>query len=843
MAARPGTQPPSAVPARHALRGPHRGRRGRRLAAAAAGSLALLLAAAAAGGLWLVGRTRASLPVLAGRRPLPGLTAPVTIERDSLGVPTLRGANRLDLARALGFLHAQERFFEMDLTLRRRAAGEVAELAGPAGLPWDRRWRVQRFRELARRRLAELPPAQRAVVEAYSEGVNAGLAALAAKPFEYLALRAEPAPWRPEDTLLAIFAMYVELQSFNAEREANLGLMRATLPPRLVDFLLPAGTSWDTPLLGGELASPPPPGPEVYDLRRLPRPAVRVAGRGFASRGEELAGLLDPRAANGSHGWAVAGSKTAGGGALLANDLHLPLRVPNLWYRAELVWPAADGSGRWNQVTGITLPGVPVLVAGSNTHVAWGLTNGMIDGSDLILLDLDPKDRNAYLTPAGPAPFTTYREVVHVAGGADETVAARWTRWGPVVGQDAATGKPLALHWVAHEPEAVDLGILELETATGVDQALAAAHRSGVPAQNFLVADEAGRIAWSILGRIPRRRGFDGSLPASWSDGARSWQGLLSPDEVPQVVDPPAGRLWSANNRAVNGEMLAKLGDGGYRLGAAARQIRDRLLAMPAATPRDMLDLQLDDRALLLARWQELLLRVLTPQAVAADPRRAELRRLVSHWEGRAAVESVSYRLVRAFRRTLAPPVFAAITAPCRRVKADFDYLPFANYFEGPLWRLVTEQPPNLLDPRYRSWQERLLATVDEVLELYRQTGEPLAAQSWGRLNTVGIHHLLSGRIPGSRRWLDMPDEPLPGDDDMPRVQRPEFGATMRMVVSPGREREGFFEMPAGESGNPWSPHYGDSQRAWAHGEPRPFLPGPPVTTLTLTPAERRPAS
>src|SRR5436305_3156871 len=236
--------------------------------------LILLLAVPAVVVLWFHHRLTASLPQLDGERRVAGLSAPVEVERDELGVPTIRAESRLDAARALGFLHAQDRFFQMDL-LRRQAAGELAEIFGRAAVKVDRRHRVHRFRALAERIVASSPPEERALLAAYTEGVNAGLSSLGGKPFEYLALRVDPAPWRPEDSILAVHAMFFELNDDRGRRESALGMLRDTLPAPMFELMAAPGTEWDAPLVGSTFVTPPIPGPEVFDLRD--RPARRNA--------------------------------------------------------------------------------------------------------------------------------------------------------------------------------------------------------------------------------------------------------------------------------------------------------------------------------------------------------------------------------------------------------------------------------------------------------------------------------------------------------------------------------------------------------------------------------------
>jgi len=514
--------------------------------------------------------------------------------------------------------------------------------------------------------------------------------------------------------------------------------------------------------------------------------------------------------------------------------MHLGIRVPNTWYRASIVRP--DGAGGEIRMTGVSLPGTPAVAVGSNGHVAWGFTNSYGDWSDLILLDVDPKDPEVYRTPEGPRRFETVDEVIAVKGGEPVHLKVRETIWGPVLDKDHR-GRLRALAWTAHRPEAVNMAMADLETARTLEEAMTVANRSGAPAQNFVVADASGRVGWTIFGRIPRRAGFDGRVPTSWADGSHRWDGWLSPEEAPRVIGPPSGRVWTANARVVDGDLLAKVGDGGYAFGARARQIRDRLLALEKATPRDLLAIQLDDQALFLEHWRKLLLQVLTPEAIAADPRRGELRRLVeTTWTGHASIDSVAYRQVRFWRGYVLEQVLTPITA--RLEKADERFHPVQPQSEGAVWALITARPAHLLDPQFRTWDEELLAAVDATLDYSKKAGLEggLEKRTWGERNTTRIRHPLSGALPFVGRWIDAPPRPLPGDQDMPRVQGAGFGASERLVVSPGREQEGFFHMPVGQSGHPMSPYYLAGHKAWEEGTPTPFLPGPAEHTLKLVP-------
>ncbi|TNF72329.1 MAG: penicillin acylase family protein [Acidobacteria bacterium] len=794
----------------------------------AAGLLVLALIVAAAAVFWLNHQLKLSLPKLEGTLVVAGLSQPVDIERDSLGVPTIRGGNRFDVALAQGFVHAQDRFFQMDL-MRRRGAGELSILVGSGALGADHRYRRHRFRTRARRQVEAMPVEERRLLDAYTTGVNAALKAMEAPPFEYLALRTEPVPWRPEDTLLVVYSMYFELHDDRGRRDSAWGLLHDILGPEVYEFLAPWGTEWDTPVVGEPIELPPTPGPEILDLRTLHT-------TGLLDRKGDSFDERPPIEPPGSNNWAVAGVHTARGGAILASDMHLALSVPNIWYRASLVYPNPENPGRQRRITGVTLPGVQFVIAGSNEHIAWGLTNTYGDWVDLIVLEPTGGDPFTYETPDGIASFDRPQEVIEIKGGKAEVIEVLETIWGPVIDEDYR-GRRRVLKWIAHDPRAVSSGILGLEAARSVEEAVEAANRAGSPPQNFAVADADGRVAWTVMGPIPKRFGFDGRLPGSWADGSRGWSGWLEPGEYPRIVDPEGGKVWSANNRVVDGAMMGGIGHGGYILGARARQIRDRLSELrDGIDEKDLLAIQLDDQALFLERWQRLLLDTLTAAAVAENPRRGELRELVENWGGQAAIDSVGFRMVRAFRNFLTDQVLESLTAICKLADARFDHN-LLNQSEGPVWRLVSERPLHLLDPQYQNWDEQLLAAVDTTIDYFEERYSRLADATWGARNTARIRHPLSQFMPGVGHWLDMPADPLPGDANMPRVQSPTFGASERMVVSPGDEGRGIFHMPTGQSGHPLSPHYRDGHQAWVEGEPTPFLPGPPVHLLQLLPA------
>lgn len=756
-----------------------------------------------------------SLPPLDGTFRVEGISDEVRVERDGRGVPTLTGTSRADLAFALGFVHAQDRLFQMDL-MRRHAAGELSELVGPAALNEDRRMRAHRFRTRARRALEASPPAEREFLTAYTRGVAAGRATLSRLPWEFLLLGAEFAEWREEDCILVGLEMYEQLQHGPPEQERMLGVMHDTLPPALVKFLTPAGSSWDEPFEGNALPGAPVPSEREVDLRR----DQRWRGRPLA-----LAGASEP-ARNGSNNWAVSGRRTHDGRAIVACDMHLGLRAPGTWYRASIVL-----GGR--RVTGVTLPGAPAVVVGSNGDVAWGFTNAEADTSDLVVLEEAPGQPDHYVTPGGPRAIERAEETILVKGRAPVEAVIEETIWGPVVARDHK-GRRLAQRWVAHDTGAVTLGLMQLENARSVKEALRLAPTFGVPAQNFVVADRDGHIGWTLLGRLPDRFGHDGRLPSSWADGKRGWRGFLPPARHPSVYDPPEGLLWTANNRT--GDTWAALvGYGSADHGARARQIHQGLKARGRLSERDMLEVQLDDRALFLKRWRDVLRRTIERELAGGPDEQLEaMRRAVEDWGDRAAADSVGFRLVGRFRILARAGVLTELCGPCFRADKAFNahYVPAC--VEDSVFQIVEDCPAHL-----RPAGATTSHAVAALRKLRAEVGPRVAAYTQGALNRGPVKHPLSPALGVLGRWMliDMPDDELPGDRTaMPRIQGPRHGASERLAVSPGHEDEGYFHMPAGQSGHFLSPHYADGHDDWAQGRASPFLPGEAEHVIRLVP-------
>ena len=765
--------------------------------------------------MWL----RQSLPQLEGEIMTAGVTYPVTVMRDADGVPTVQAENRVDASYALGYLHGQERFFQMDL-LRRSGAGELSELLGDATLEYDKKRRRHRFRHRSEQAAKHFSADDLAIASVYTSGVNDGLKALGTVPFEYTLLGVEPAAWTNTDSLLVVYAMYFTLQDSDNRFERNYSTVHDVIGKEYVEFLVPLGTSWDAPVEGGPLplAPIPPVSPPSAHMSRADTPLPAVAM------------LPIDAAVPGSNNWVVGGSLTASGAAIVANDMHLGLGVPNIWYRARLI---LEESG--TDITGVSLPGAAAIVVGSNTYIAWGFTNSQTDTQDIVLIDWIDEEAGSYRTPSGPAQVDIVNETICSNSGTCVELAVRETVWGPLLEFTDHAGRTMATRWIAHQEGAANMHLMQMENASTLEEAFAVAHRAGTPAQNLVVGDRLGNIGYTLLGPVPARFGHTGLLSASWSDGARGWNGRLMPPDLPVIINPPQDRLWSANARIVSGQWLDNVGFGNYALAGRQHQVRERLMALKSADEDDLFAIQLDDEALFLARWRTLLLEHFadSPDSVlsaAVDK--------VEDWEGRAVPESVGYRIVRRFRSHVTMRIITGLTQPLKQHLGD-SFPWYSRTVEGPAWRLVSQRPAHLLPPGYDDWDALVDAAMTDVMEEISTNGG-LDQFTWGAYAELLIDHPLSAFVPALARLTDPPRQQAAGEfSNMPRIAAGSWGASERMVVSPGYEENGIFQMPTGQSGHPLSPYYNQGHANWVNGTRSPFLPGAARWSLEFRPDGR----
>jgi len=780
----------------------------------------VLLAILAGAGGWLF--LRGSLAQLDGQATGNGLTALVTVTRDANGVPAITGQSRADVAFATGFVHAQDRFFQMDL-LRRVAAGELAELVGAVALPVDRQHRFYRFRSRAEAAYKASSPEDRQLFERYADGVNAGLAALTTRPPDYLLTMTKPRPWAPEDTLLVVWAMYFDLQDYLETRKWELGWLKDHTSPEQLSFLLPETTGWDAPLDG------PTPAPEL----KVPATAPDWWNKPAETKASSLSVASDDIV--GSNNWVLAGDRVKGGHALLANDMHLGLRLPPVWYRLLLIYP--DGQGGQRKIVGASLPGTPIIVTGSNGHVAWGVTNAAGDWLDIIRLDQDSAHPGQVKLGEDWISPTVAEETIAVKGAAPEKLLVRETPMGPI---RESNGQVYAIHWLAQDPKAADLGIRKLEDTTTAAEALDVGASAGVPELNFVAADEAGHIGWVIAGVMGERSAQDQSFafPLEPNQIASTWHQLLAPAAHPRIVDPAGGQLFSANSRQLIGEGSGQIGDGGFGLGARTRQIRDDLQALPPETDvQASYAIELDDRALYMSTWRDRALAVLDAAAVAEHPDRAEFKRLLTEsWDGHASVGSVGYRLTRGWLYALYDESFVGLDDKLATLGQGASYREATRRWPVVIARLLETQPAAWLPAGRKDWRDVQLAAIDKTIASLTSGGRKLADASWGQRNTANVAHPFAKFVPLFKSYLTAPPDQLPGDSNMPRVSEPDFGQSERFVVTPGKEEEGLFNLPGGQSGHPLSPFFLAEFENWAQGKPEPLMPGVPKYGLVLTP-------
>lgn len=753
---------------------------------------------------------QSSLPQLDDEITSSEITDRITVERDENGQATITANNRTDLAFATGYIHAQERFFQMDLS-RRMASGELSGLFGALALETDKENRLHRFRHRATVALDYISEQELEILNQYVKGVNEGLSSLGSKPFEYWLLNSEPELWTPEDTFLAIYSMFFTLQSSTGDYEWQNHLLKQSLSPALYEFLVPNRTEWDAPLQQDQ---------EEYSLPRIPTPPrFDLANYKFERDDSPMLG---------SNNWAVTGNITRNGAGMLSNDMHLTIRAPSIWYKLRL--KKIDGS---LDITGVSLAGAPAIVVGSNGAVAWGFTNTNIDTSDLIELTLNPDNENQYLTKDGYRNFDIFDEKIAVKGGEAEFLKVKETIWGPVL--DKGNGKEYVFRWVAHMPDGVNMSLMQMEDAKTVPEVMNMAGDMGIPAQNAMIVDIQGNAGWTIFGKIPKRPEGDYRNIYNWSDGSHDWNGWYSSAEYPRVLNPENDRLWTANARVVSGDDLARVGTNRYDLGARAKQIRDRLNALETPIDeKDLYDIMLDNEALFLTRWQVQLTAVLK---TANDPAFDAYLREIENWGGFADKNSIGFRLVKDYRDQIYENLFSRLTAACVEYDENCDYDAATKQWEAPLWQLVTEIPMSWLPPEYQNWQFFFEKAAFDAWQDVISGDIKLTEYTWGASNTTEIGHPLSAAVPGLAALADMPEYQQNGDtENIPHISGRTQGQSERIVVSPGYEAHGFMDLPSGQSGHPLSPYYGAGHQDWLEGGKTPFLPGETKWTLRFTP-------
>jgi penicillin amidase len=751
------------------------------------GVILLLLVALISGALWL------SLPRSSQIARIPGLSAPVDISFDADGIPRIRAATDQDAAAALGFVHARDRMFEMEL-MRRNASGRLSELAGPVTLPLDRTMRVLGLRQAAEADYAALPADTRALLQAYANGVNAWIALRGrfAAP-EFLVFGA-PEPWTPVDCLLWGKTMGLWL-SLNWRTELSRQALAGHVPQQLIDELWPNESGPGRP----QAALP------------LPQKFADAAARLEALLPHFPSAFTLPDTA--SNEWAVDGRHSATGAPLLAGDPHLAFGFPAIWYLARIDTPGLT-------LAGATAPGIPGVVIGHNGHIAWTFTTTGADAQDVFVET--PVGTDEYQTPDGPKPFVTRQETIKVRGQPDEVLTVRTTRHGPVISDlQGHSGPVLAVSMANLAPgDTAATGLFALNHAQTVQQAGAAAAQISSPVQNLLVADRQ-TIALYVTGRVPIRRAGDGAAPAP-GDGSHDWIGWASGDQLPHYVSPASGRLVNTNERIAPPDFPVFLGRdwfGDWR----ARRVRELLDASDRHTAADFARMQTD----VVSTFAQQVL----PTLVAMPPQpgaAGKAQELLKGWDGAMTMDTPQPLIFNAWINQ-----FYALVLR----KAD---IPLAD--GGPISDFVAF----VLSPPGAHWCggdcNALLADAlkTAVGNLSTRFGPDPAAWRWGTAHPAVFAHPMLRAIPvlGTLTTLSIPS---PGDDTTLDRGGPRFsdftsvhGASYRGVYDLADLDRSLFVMTPGQSGNPLSRFSRNFMTRWRDGATITIGPQPETVTATI---------
>jgi penicillin amidase len=807
---------------------------------------AILVIAGGAVIWWFVYRP---LPQLSGSIGVPGLQKAVIVERDRWGVPHVRANSVEDLAEAQGFVMAQDRLWQMDL-LRRVARGQLSEILGPATLDIDKEFRTFGFGRAAERDISQMEPASRAVMEAYARGVNHFIEQHRNQlPLEFSLLKYKPQPWQASDSLVIAGYMYqtltdtweeeldrskvTERVGWERARElfspdaamdhfvvgdpnvANDGSQRSRVDPDDEDD--EDDTEPDTVLKAGGLGPADAPTPEAFpDLSS----ALAHSIRGFLedARGEIRHGL-------GSNNWVVSGDHTATGKPLLANDTHLELSIPPIWYEIHLTAPG------WN-VKGFTLPGAPLVVIGHNDHIAWGFTNNGADVEDLYIEKFNPAAPDEYRVKNAWIKAQVFDEVIHVKGQVDEHLHLVVTRHGPVVRREG--DKAYALRWTATEPGGLGNTYTWLGKAQNWEEFRNIMKHVWGPGQNTVYADVQGNIGYIMAARVPIRKKGHGEVPVPGDVDDYEWTGYIPFDQLPQALNPDSGLIVTANARVAGPNYKPYLTDHWEEPYRTAR-IYDLLHDKHDLRPTDMLKVQADTYSyphVFLADQLLAAAKISQPK----DERTKKLLNGLKDWNGIADADSAEVSFLAATRRT----ALALILEPYLGEQTNL-YQWRSTAF---LQKMLTDRPEKWLPKSYKNYDDLLMAAADRAVAKLTEESKSSRIEDWPwrRFNSLDMLHPI-GREGLLKKLLSIADKPQSGTGYSVRAATKHHGPAMRFVANLGNWDESILLIPAGQSGQPGSSHYSDQFSYWYEGKPifEPFSDGAEANarkhTLTLIPA------
>jgi len=788
---------------------------------------AVLLLAAAALVLWLRAAAIAALPALDGEIHLTGLSAPVTVRRDAHGVPHIDAATQDDLFVAQGYVTAQDRLWQMD-AFRRNSQGTLAEVMGRSLLKHDQTQRVLQMRLVAERIYSHLPAEDRGRLDDYARGVNLFLSQHQdSLPVEFRLLHYRPGPWTGIDSISVGLMMVQELDTHAAAKLYRSHIAARLNNARLEADLYPVGSWRDHPPTGVEVdlsaphPQPPPSADEEEDepteTQAAPRtPPTKPKQLLSDDTGDSLLAQLGLPTCDGctpgSNNWVIAGNHTASGKPLLSNDMHLALSVPNTWYMADLRAPGFHAAG-------VTLPGLPLVIAGHNDHVAWGFTDLMGDVQDLYIEKLDGKG-NYEGNDAAWHPLAVDREVIHVRGGKDVTLDVQSTEHGPIVTPILPNeSRTIALKWTLYDPTLNALPLFQLNTASNWTEFSAALAAWCWPGQNVVYSDDQGHIAYHAIGRMPIRPGGLAGLPIG--DNAHPWQGYIPFEQMPNAVDPPSGFLATANSRVTTPQSPYPLTIewvDPYRVERIYKSLngRDHL------APKDMLAVQTDiysevDQELG-QRFAYAIDHTDGPNG-NGDERLRQAADLMRGWDGRLTTDSAAASLVTRTRYELWPMI---LEPKLDKLAGEYHWGE-SNFAQE---EIVMHAKPEWLPSAYKNWDALLTAAVLKAIEDSKAPAH-VAAWSYGSWHVIDIEHPLAPFLPFLSRIAGTGPHPQSGDTTTVKQVGREFGPSQRFTMDWSNIDGSTENIVLGESGNAFSPYFRDQWNDWYGGTtfPLPFTP------------------
>ena len=710
------------------------------------------------------------------------VSAPVEILRDRWGIPHIYAKNLPDLFFAQGYVQAQDRLFQMDM-FRRVAEGRLSEIVGEKAIELDRVWRAMRFKETAKAMVEELQPLQREYLDAYCRGVNAAIKANP-KTLEFKILKMEFEPWRPEN-VIEILLMNSWLLSENFHQELAALKLANKFPVQTRDIL------FGFKPMGDETVEPEI---KVENLKLLP---------GLALWQKMSSGAQ-------SNNWVVGPKKSKSGFPLLANDPHLPVSFPSIWYEDHLVAPDFE-------VAGSSIAGTPFVILGHNRNVAWAFTNVMADNVDLVILETDPNNRKLYKTGNGWKEVETIREVVKIKGGGEKTVEVWWTDFGPLITDLESSGTQVALAWTGHKIRDSLKGFFYLDSARSAVDVDSAGREFAVISQNLVYADTSGNIGWHAFGAVPNRVGYSGFYPVSWD--RFKWDGYISYEDMPHIENPADGVIVTANATSQNYDRPWKISHSfaeDYRY----RRINELLLEKKMLELKDFAKIQQDTYTERAKIFQNLL--------SDFEPKSAEqgkLKDMIMQWDRTLSPESSGAAAYEVFRRYLWQEMLADEIGdawPEYVFAFQMNHNPFDDLVQdkgGQFWDNV-----NTKEIEY--WRTIVSNALDKAwAELNSKMGKDIKSWAWGQIHRVNFVHPFRVGWPIATLF-NGGSVPYKGDDvtvncgsfDHRNPYNAIFYSSYRHIIDMSDVAHAKTTITTGQTGLVGHPHYRDQIKSWATG-------------------------